>query len=549
MLVDEVKLLDCTLRDGGYYNRWDFPVTLINDYLQAMSALQACFVEIGFRTLDKRGFKGGCAFSTDKFINQLSIPYNLKDNIAIMINGNELLPIDFSQKTGEEIEKYSHHILGRLFAKKSESPVSLVRIACHIYEFEYCLPAVLWLKERGYKVGFNLMQIADQPLGKVTELAKLASQYPIDVLYFADSMGSLRPAGVSSIIEALRKGWKGEIGIHTHDNMGYAIANTLQAINDGATWVDSTVTGMGRGPGNAQTEYLTIELEEKFQHRLDMTKLLQIIREHFKPLQEQYGWGTNPYYYLAGKYGIHPSYVQEMLTDNRYDKTDILAVIDHLKLEGGKKFTLDSIEAARHFYAEKPRGSWKPYDLIKGKDVLIVGSGPSVRIHKEAIENYIKSRQPYVIALNAEHSIAEDLINARAASHPVRLLADCNEYIKLPQPLITPATMLPKDVKLELKDKQLLDFGVEIVLDTFSLQETYCTIPTSLVSAYALAVAASGKAERILLVGFDGYMPGDQRNAEMESILQLYMAAMPNISLISLTNTQYDLPVESVYAF
>ena len=74
----------------------------------------------------------------------------------------------------------------------------------------------------------------------------------------------------------------------------------------------------------------------------------------------KYGWGTNSYYYLAGKHGIHPSYIQEMLSDKRYGVEDILAVIEHLREEDGKKFNVDTLEGALKFYSGETRGTWAP---------------------------------------------------------------------------------------------------------------------------------------------------------------------------------------------
>ncbi|MFM9160977.1 MAG: hypothetical protein ACKOPK_24425 [Dolichospermum sp.] len=82
----KVKLIDCTLRDGGYYNVWDFNTQLIKEYLQAMSAISVDYVELGFRSFDSNGFKGGCAYTTDNFISQFDIPDNLK--IGVMVNAS-----------------------------------------------------------------------------------------------------------------------------------------------------------------------------------------------------------------------------------------------------------------------------------------------------------------------------------------------------------------------------------------------------------------------------------------------------------------------------
>lgn len=532
-----IKLLDCTLRDGGYYNNWDFSPKLIADYLQAMQALAVDYVEIGFRSLSNKGFKGGCAFSTDSFISSLPIPVELKDKIGVMVNGSELV----NHQEGLEAA------LKKLFSPKQNSPVTLVRIACHVHEFESALPAAIWLKEQGYLVGFNIMQIADRSPEELSRLARLASSFPIDALYFADSMGSLDPEQTSHIVRAFKQGWTGELGIHSHDNMGKALANTKRAVEEGVTWVDGTVTGMGRGAGNVKTEYLAIELADYRQDHQNITKLLEVIHEHFQTLQTQHGWGSNPYYYLAGKYSLHPSYIQEMIGDSRYSEADILAIIDYLKIEGGKKFSPSTLEAARHFYSGEPRGQWKPADLIQGRDVLILGTGPGVHLHCTALESFIRKNKPFVIALNTKKTLQDELINIRAASHPVRLLADCAEHTRLPQPLAIPASMLPEDISLALRNKTLLDFGLSVQPDQFEFHAHYAKIPTSAVVAYVLAIATSGQAKRILLAGFDGYGADDPRNREMDKLFECYSNHPDSIEFVSITPTRYQLPESSVY--
>ena len=301
-------LLDCTLRDGGYYNNWDFDHQIIEDYLKAMEALEIDFVEIGFRSLKNKGFKGAVAFSTDTFLNSISVPSGLIGKIGVMINGSEI-----------SNPKTQLSNLKKLFSHKSDSVVSLVRIACHADEFEKCLPASKWLKKQGYQVGFNLMQIADCSEKKINKITKAVNNYPLDVLYFADSLGSLHQGEIKKIIEIFKKNWRGQIGIHTHDNTAQAISNTLKAVKSGATWVDSTITGMGRGAGNAQTEYIVLALKDYRKKKVNLIKTLELINKYFIPMKTKYGWGTNPFYYLAGNYGLHPSYIQEMIHDSRYN--------------------------------------------------------------------------------------------------------------------------------------------------------------------------------------------------------------------------------------
>ena len=534
--MSETIVLDCTLRDGGYYNAWDFDGELIRDYLDAMKAAQVDVVELGFRFLKNSGFKGPAAYGTDDFLRSLPIPDGL--TVAVMVNGGDLL-------TDMGFEETLNH----LFPEKAETtPVDMVRFACHYHEFERVLPAVGWLSERGYRVGLNLMQIADRSREEVETLAIKASEWPVEVLYFADSMGSMSPDDAAEIIGWLRTHWSGPLGIHTHDNMGLALANTLRAHAEGATWLDATVTGMGRGPGNARTEELAIEAEALRNRPANMVPLMALIRKHFGPMKAAYGWGTNPYYYLSGKYGIHPTYIQHMLSDTRYDEEDILAVIDHLRQGSGKSFNLATLSGARNFYQGAVQGNWRPAEALSGREVLILGGGAGVAKHRAALENYIGRVKPVAIARNTQTGIDNGLIEYRAACHPMRLMADCEAHLGLPQPLITPYDMLPEDLRSRLTEKETLSFGVALDDNGFALAETHCTTPSLLVLAYALGVAAAGGASRILLAGFDGYAQGQGRNAEVEAVFQAMEATNGAPALISVTPTAYKhLAQQSIY--
>ncbi|MDO3383233.1 aldolase catalytic domain-containing protein [Gilvimarinus algae] len=530
-----MMILDCTLRDGGYYNSWNFPFSVTNDYLQAMSAAGVDIVELGLRSRVNNSFKGASAYCTDQYLTTLNIPSNLK--IAVMVNAAEII--------GNNGEQSS--LLASIFPNDaSTSRVDVVRIACHAHELVEALPACNWLKSRGFTVGFNLMQVADRSQEEIEKLSLEASKHPIDVLYFADSMGSMTPAQTSKIVSWLKTHWQGAMGIHTHDNMGLALANSMQAVKDGVTWLDSTVTGMGRGPGNARTEELVIEADESRGKSVNLVPLMRIIREYFQPLKNKCGWGSNPYYYLSGKHGIHPTYIQEMLTDSRFDEEDILAAIDHLKTEGGKKFSYNALDATRHFFAGNSEGGWSPSVSIGGRDVLVIGAGPSSQEHRVAIISFIERRKPFVIALNTHSELPQELVDIRVASHPVRILADCEQHTKLPQPLVTPVSALPEDVRKFLGNKKLHDFGMQVEDNTFNCYQTRAVLPNSLVISYALAIAASGQSRGIYVAGFDGFGPGDRRTFEVQKVFNLF-SEQTGLTPISITYTEYDIPVKSVY--
>lgn len=532
------NIIDCTLRDGGYYNKWDFSPDLVSDYLYAMHCANIDFVELGFRSFDVSGFRGASAYTTDRYLEDISIPVGLK--VGVMVNASELI----SHKFGDPIRAVK-----ALFSKASDSPVKLVRFACHLQEYEASLGALSWLKSVGYQVGINLMQIAERTDDELINIANITSSHPIDILYFADSMGSLDTDRTISIIKALRKGWNGDLGIHAHDNMGRALANTVAALYEGVNWVDCTVTGMGRGPGNVQTEYLLLELGERLDRQFSLTPLLALIKKHFNEMKYKYGWGINPYYYLAGKYSIHPTYIQEMLSDPRFDESEILATIDKLKLNGGGKFNPKALNISQNNLYGDFSGDWRPEVDILGRDVLILGGGASLKAHRCAVERFISDRNPFVIALNFEKYVNPDLVDLRAVSHPLRLFSEISNYSKLVNKLVIPAGRLTDDLKKMLDGVNYLNFGHDIQEGLFEVFENRAITPNSLALGYALAIAVSGKAANVMLAGIDGYDHEDARNLEIVQLLDAYYRYSNATALLSLTPTQFSIKVRSVYSF
>ena len=253
------------------------------------------------------------------------------------------------------------------------------------------LPLINWLKKSGYKVGVNIMQIPELSSREIKNAVKQIKKTKADVLYFADSMGSLDSSQTKRIVNQIKLIWKKSTGIHTHDNMGKALENSITAINNSVNWVDCTVTGMGRGPGNTKTEYLILELNRKREH---LTDLLNLIKNYFEPLKERYKWGSNPFYYFAGLNSIHPTFVQEMLNDNGFDPEDIYYNLKNLSTVGGRKFSKELISLGKNYYRKINKGNWEPIKAIKNRNVLIIGPGISATKYKSKIIKFIKKNKP-----------------------------------------------------------------------------------------------------------------------------------------------------------
>lgn len=530
-----LKVLDCTFRDGGYYNSWVFPERTVANYIKSVESAGIDFIEIGFRSVPQNQFLGPYCYSTDQFISSLNLPANLK--IGVMINAKEYLDLG--------AEKSVH----ALFAPAHNSPVKLVRIAAHLKDVELCADLSSALKTLGYTVGFNIMQVGGKTPQEISTAAKLVKSWgTVDVLYFADSIGNMTASEVKSVVSSFKEAWQGEIGVHCHDNMGLALANTIAAYEAGATWLDGTMLGMGRGAGNTRTEHLLIELR-KLGYEYNPESLFSLVLEDFEQLKAKYGWGQNLLYYLSASYGVHPTYIQEMLGDKRYAPHQVINAFETICSLGNQaSYNPTRLQKALVGERDLVDGSWSASNLAKDQDILIVGPGPSVKEHLSALKSFIQNNKPYVICLNTYSALGAEFVDAYAACHHSRILMESDRYSQLRRPLIIPTGFLPNIVKEGLKGIQVYDYGIQVKDGQMQARPTSCTIPALLVAGYVLSVAQASSAKKILLAGFDGYGSGDPRQAEMLNVIEAYQKLDQRKELLAITPTTYPVPQFSVYA-
>ncbi len=534
--MEKIKVLDCTLRDGGYYNNWDFPEPVVRRYLQSVSKAKIDFVEIGFRFLPQSKFFGAFAYSTDEYLSSIEIPPSL--GIGVMVNAKDLL----NHTMGPEKSTLS------LFKEKIHSPVTLVRIASHLHEVEKSRAIVKTLKDLGYQVGFNLMQTGGKSFDELSRVAEEIEKWnAVDILYFADSLGNMKLKDISQTVRAFQKGWHGEIGIHAHDNMGNALSNSLAAVDSGITYIDATILGMGRGAGNVKTELLLLELNLNYNCQFYPEALFQIVLEDFSKLKSEFNWGSSLPYYLSAIYSIHPTYVQELLNNKQYDTHHILTALEFLRSSGGSIYSSEGLQAAvtnagKHFI-----GTWNATDWVKDQTVLIIAPGEKAKDYVHALKTYIRTHQPTVIALNTSTCISNDYISVFVACHRMKILMDIDKYQNLHKPLILPYMSLPEDIQVKLSQVEVKDYGVKVIPKSFSADPNFCIIPNLLAAAYALALCVIGKSKKMLLAGFDGYERSDPRQLEMQEVFDIYKDNPSFPPIVSVTPTTYDIPSSSIY--
>lgn len=532
----KLTLLDCTLRDGGYYNKWDFDRSIVNRYLIAMKNSSVNVVELGFRSFAKNLFLGPFAYTTDDFISNLHLPTG--PIYGVMINGKEFIENLGGEQSGIE----------KLFQKKKSSPISLVRVAINFNDVLESKAIARELKNMGYMVALNMMQAHGKSEEEYIKTSKTINDWELyDVLYFADSLGNMVPEDIQKICQSVKKGWSGTLGIHTHNNKTLALINSMTAVENGVTWCDGTVTGMGRGAGNVATESLILEMAHLGFHTGN-ANMMQPAVEDFTVLKNKYGWGSNLYYHYASNHGIHPTFVQSLLEDRRYDNQQVLGALEFLADRDSTAYSIDAIRQAIYGNQKNVIGTWDATGWLANKDVLVVGAGASVKKYKDGILRYIEKKSPTVLFLNINHYLPNSVASATIVSHETRALFDSQQYHNLNHPIILPESRLGTLIKDQLEGLQILDYGLTLEEGSFNIGSNGCRLKWPLAAAYALAVVTQAGASKISLVGFDGYSADDPRQEEMNDVFFKYASLEENLNITSLTPTTYRINQSSIFS-
>lgn len=533
-----MKLLDCTLRDGGYYNKWDFSEDLVKYYLEAISKSGIEYVELGCRNFSQETYYGPFAYTTERLLNRLNLPSGPK--YGVMIDAGSIIKEKGSVE--ENVDK--------LFCSKSLSKLDFVRIACHFHEVSQGAEIAYALKSKGYIVGLNLMQAGGKSREDLQASVELVNACDsVDTLYFADSFGNMREAEVTRIFTELRRLWKGTMGIHTHNNMGRAIQNSLHAEGLGVEWLDCTVTGMGRGAGNAESELLVSELSD-LESRYNAKPLLDLAVSHFEDMKRNFGWGMSAPYYLGASKGIHPTYIQKLLQDSHFTPLAMLDFIDQLGAEEKAKYSGDNYDKLKTKVCQVDTGNSGiqcPQDIFP-EEMILIGGGSSISRHIGGIKDFIKMSGLKVASVNLNEQLDKNLIDFVFLTKNSKYLLDKENYKNQNATLVLPYNRFTNnEIKSNFSNNKIFDYKLKIT-NNFNVSVESCETPYDLTAAYALSGLASRGVKKIHLLGFDGYIDRtDVRGIEMMEAFEYFRLNFPDLELISKLPTQYNLLTGSIY--
>ncbi len=536
--MKNLNFIECTLRDGGYHNSWDFDKALVKDYLNVCNSLKITNLELGFRFPKSNEWLGEYAFTRESTLESLDLKEEL--NIGVMINASDFINYD----------QLDIDIISKTFPIEAKnSRLNFVRIATHIKDLQLATELAEHLIEKGYKLAINIMQAHNLDEEVVSKFSNLTKDLDLQSIYFADSLGCMLPTQVNKLVNIFKNNTNHPIGIHAHNNMGLALANTIEAVNTGVNWVDMTMTGMGRGPGNTLTEDAMLYfLKPKTENKIDLISLLE---KHFYPLKEKHKWGSSPYYFLAGVNKVHPSYIQDLTKDPDFDVNDKVSLIDSLgsinfeNFQNSESYNPDFKEQYFNYYSLDNEKDNLNLDKFNNEDFLILGAGNSVDRYREEIEKFIKTFSPTVLQLNSHNKVSEELIDYRVSCHPQRLSYSKNIKNNIETPFIVPS--LSKSISVNYP--HTLYYDIKLKQDKFLSKESYCVLPNALALTYSLAIALKNtEVKNIYLAGIDGYDNSSNKNNELNLTLQL-IKTNTNCNIFSITPTALNIDIKSIFSF
>lgn len=507
-----LKILDCTLRDGGYYTDWDFSNEIVNVYINAMNKLPVDYLEIGYRNIPSEEYMGKFGYSPLSVIKQIRERCDKK--LVVMLNekNTRLKDLDI--------------LLSPLYGL-----VDMVRLAIDPRNFERALELAKAVKSIGFEVGFNTMYMSSwyEYDGFYEKLEQLNGI--VDLFCMVDSFGGITPEDVKNICKEVKNKTTCPVGFHGHNNLQLGLINTLTAIECGVDYVDATILGMGRGAGNLNMELLLTCLN-KNGLRVNFNVLGDVITA-FQPLYETYKWGTSLPYMLSGANSFPQKEVMAWVTNRTYSFNSIVRALDNKKnkMKDNARYPIVSFD--------------------KNDKVLVIGGGNTVVEHFEAIMEYAakQPKMPLIFVTSRHAYLFKELPNKKYYC----LVGNESKRLEknIPKEEFCGVCVLPPYPRAMGTEVPVFAENDTYELSSVSFTESYLDSCTTVGLELALELGA----KQVYIVGYDGYKGQILSEKEMSLTnenrsLFLDFRKYSDAIVCSLTPTLYkELSIKSIYQF
>jgi 4-hydroxy 2-oxovalerate aldolase len=288
MFREKIKILDCTIRDGGLINNHDFDLGFVQKVYKAVSAAGVDYMEVGYKN-SKKLFSpkeyGLWKFCEDDQIKRVVDNVESNTKISVMV--------DIGRVDIDDVKP------------SKESPVDMIRVACYVKDIDKAITMVNDFAQKGYETTFNIMAISrDNGIELDEALDQIEKESKAIAVYIVDSFGALYQESAEELVKRFKAILKTrEVGFHGHNHQQLAFGNTIEAIIHGANFLDGTIYGIGRAAGNCPLELLIGFLKNP---KFDIRPILDIISREFVPLRKKIEWGYIIPYAISGMMNEHP---------------------------------------------------------------------------------------------------------------------------------------------------------------------------------------------------------------------------------------------------
>lgn len=311
----EIKVIDCTIRDGGLMNDHFFDDKIVKAVYSACVEGGIDYMEIGYK--NSKGI-----FSPDKYG---AWKFSTEDDIRRIVGENDT-SLKISVMADAEKCDYQEDIL-----PCDQSVIDIIRIATYIHQIPLAIDMIKDAHDKGYETAVNLMALSVVPEWELNEALELLAKSEVETLYVVDSFGALYSEQTHFFLDKYlgyaSKNGK-QVGMHAHNNQQLAFANTIEAVIKGANMLDASMAGLGRGAGNCPIELLVGFLHNpKFRLR----PILQCIQEYIEPMREKLMWGFDVPYMITGLMNQHPR--DAMKFNASEDRGNIVKFLDFISEE------------------------------------------------------------------------------------------------------------------------------------------------------------------------------------------------------------------------
>ena len=308
----DVRVLDCTIRDGGLMNNSRFEDKFVKAVYDTCAAAGVDYMEIGYK--GSRRIYSPQEFGCWKFCTE--------DDVRRIVGDAPVGP-KLSVMADVDRTDYREDI-----PPKAQSVIDMYRVAAYIHQIPAAVEMIQAIHDQGYETTVNLMAISVVQEQELEEALELLCRTAVDVIYLVDSYGSLYSEEIQTLTRKYRQYAEAagkKVGIHTHNNQQLAYANTIEALIMGANYLDVTMGGLGRGAGNCSTELLLGFLKNPKYH---LRPVMHCLRDHVTPMREKITWGYDIPYMLTGQRNLHPRSAMSFL--DGAERADYVKFFDSL---------------------------------------------------------------------------------------------------------------------------------------------------------------------------------------------------------------------------